>query len=198
MSIEKRKPSHTRPSDLPKAFLGMVTEIFSTNFDAGLKGLQKLAKKPFQFEAHGSVLAEEIVLAIALTHTGEMTATTVYASMDFDPKASCPTIQDLLNVCVDAIGSVYGELLAPKALENLMDPSLSALQNVPFEWTKVEIENSRVYLKVDRANPRLDQLADEWLKKNDPDLKRLEEENEEAMEDLFITGAPSKVKKGLH
>ena len=44
--MERRKTSTTaaRPTDLPKDYLKLVTDIFTTNFGAGLKMLEKIVK----------------------------------------------------------------------------------------------------------------------------------------------------------
>jgi hypothetical protein len=198
--MESRRHHKTKPGDLPVDFLKLVKEVFSTNFESGLKALAKIKADP-SFEAQGRVFVDEIVLAVSLIHEGQLAATTVYASCDFDPKASSPTIQDLLNICVDAIGSFYGAYLNPKnreRLEQLADESLSALEAAPFQWTPLEVEKRQVFLKVDKANPKLDQMADEWLAKNDPRLEEREAEEQREMEKLFITGPKSKPSGTTH
>ncbi|MGZ3709265.1 MAG: hypothetical protein ACXWPM_11045, partial [Bdellovibrionota bacterium] len=119
----------------------------------------------------------------------------IYASCDFDPKASSPTAQDLLGACVDATGGLWGQLLDPtnrKGLEQLADESLSALQNAPFEWASVDVDQYRVFLKVDKANPELDQRADEWLEKNDPEYHERQQREAEETAELFVTGAKNR------
>ena len=194
----KSRPALAKSSPLPVDFLKMVNEVFSTNFDAGLKALSKIKPDPF-FQASGLIYSNEIVLAITLAHKDQLAATTLYASCDFDPKASSPTVQDLLGACVDAVGSVYGALLDPAKkdrLEQLADESLSALENVPFEWTPLELDRYKVFVKVDKSNPALDDAAEEFLKKNDPEYQdRLEREHKET-EELFVTGPKARAKSG--
>lgn len=192
--MEKRKEGSPRSSPLPADYLKMVSEVFSTNFDESLKRISKLTGNEAHFEASGAVFPSEIVLCVTLVQEETLAATSVYASSDFDPKASSPTIQDLLATCVDAIGSVFQPLLTPEKdeiLECLMTEPLSALEDVPFEWTTVEVEKRRIYVKIDKANPKLDQMADEWLKSRDPDFTRHEEEEQEETEKLFVTGPGS-------
>lgn len=189
--MEKRKPDSLKPSPLPSDYLKMVSEVFASNFDEGLKRIKKLTKETSRFECTGAVFPSEIVLCVTLVHGKDLSATSVYASADFDPKASTPTIQDLLAYCVDAAGTVLMPLLTAKkdsVLEDLVNSPLSALENVPFEWTSVEVEKRRIYVKLDKSNPRLEEMADEWLRKHDPDLARLEEEQEAETERLFVTG----------
>lgn len=188
--MEKRKQSLTKASPLPVDYLKMVAQVFTSNFDAGLKIYENIKPHAY-FEAQGEVASSEIILAVSLMNKDQISATTVYASTDFDPKASSPTVQDLLSACVDAIGSVYSTLLAadkPEIIEQLADESLSALENVPFHWTEVEADKKRIYIKLDKSNLALDEMADDWLKKYDPDLQKLEEETEKETEKLFVTG----------
>lgn len=185
--LSKKGPSAPLPGD----YLKLVAELFNTNFDSGLKALEKIRPERASFNASGSLYPDEIVLCISLIHEGQMAATSVYGSVDFDPGASSPTVEDLLAACVDAIGSVYGPLLDPKKpgkLEQIADETLSALEGVPFEWTEVEVDRRKVHVRIDKANPKLDELADEWLKKNDPELQELESENQKVAEKLFVTG----------
>jgi hypothetical protein len=135
------------------------------------------------------------VLCVSLTEDDQLAATSVYASSDFDPKASSPTVQELLAACVDAIGAIYAQILTPdtpERLEQLASHSLSAMDNVPFHWSEVRLDRYRIYLKVDKSNPKLDEMADNWLKKHDPDLRQLQEQEEEDVKKLFVTGPNDK------
>jgi hypothetical protein len=190
-SLDRRKPNPIKGSALPSAFIGMVTDVFSKNFDEGLKKIKKITGDKIQFQALGEVFPEEIVLCVTLVQEKSLSATSAYASVDFDPKASTPTIQDLLPLCVDAIGAVFDPLLNTDdktALEGLVEGPLSALNDIPFEWTLLQIDKQRIYVKMDKANPHLDKMADDWLAKHDPDLEELERQAEEESENLFITG----------
>jgi hypothetical protein len=195
--MEKRKSANkAKSSPLPHDYLTMVQGIYSTHFDEGLKKLGKLKKNP-RFEATGEVFLDEVLLCVSLSHEGSLAATSVYASCDFDPKASSPTAQDLLAACVDAIGALYGKLFEPSQIEQLAQDSLSAFEDVPFEWSPVDVERFRVYLKVDKANPKLDQMADDWLKKNDRTLQSEADQEQQETESLFVTG-PSRSKPTKH
>jgi hypothetical protein len=198
--FERRNLEAKRSSPLPSDYLAMVTEVFATNFDDGIKKLTKLTKEKVHFDASGAIYPEEIILCVTLLQEKKLNASTVYASVDFDPKASSPTIQELLPLCVDAIGAVFQPLLTskdPEIYDQLVSSSLSALDNIPFEWTKLQVENKRVYVKMNKANPLLENMADDWLKKHDPKLKDMEEEEEEQVKSLFITG-PKKGSGNLH
>lgn len=170
---EKRLFSRLKGTDLPADYTAMVAEVFRSNFDAGLRRLEKIRPKP-RFSALGSIYPDEIVLSVSLTHEGEIGATTVHASCDFDPKASSPKAEQLLAICVDALGGFYSQFLDPKhpeLISQLAEGSLAALEGVPFTWTEVEVERRKVYLKVDRSNPLLEKMTDQWLEQNDPKLK---------------------------
>src|SRR4051794_22159178 len=101
--MERRKTSTIKPTPLPVDYLRMVSTVFTTNFDAPLKAFAKLKEQPVRFEASGNVYGDKIVLCVSLHTAGELAATSVYASSDFDPKASSPTVQDLLGACVDGL-----------------------------------------------------------------------------------------------
>ena len=185
--MESRK-GHTSQttSSLPEDYLKLVQEVFTTNFDTGLKQLSKIKPNP-NFEASGSVFTDEIVLCVSLSYAGMLAATSVYASCDFDPQASAPTIQDLLGYCVDAIGSAYASLLTQEALNTIDDAQA--------QWTVVEIDRHKIFLKVDKSNPKLDQMTEEWLSKHDPEQLKQTEEKENATKELFITGPKLKPDK---
>ncbi len=186
--MERRKPkSQTQSTSLPLDYLKMVTDVFNQNFKKELKSNSK-------FEAHGQIFLDEVVLAISLLAKGSISATTVYASTDFDPKTKgIESIQELLGTSVDAIASVFGQL----QLDTLVEAPLVELENVPFEWTLVTLDQKKIYLKLDKANPNLDQITDAWLEKNDPDYAERVEKERKATEDLFMTG-PKNIKKNVH
>ncbi len=168
-----------------------MREVFTTNFIEGLKLVSMIQKSKNQFEVRGAIFSDEIVMGVSLVAEGQIAATTIYCSVDFDPLASSPTAQDVLNVCVDAIGSLYATLLDPKnpsRLEQMAAGTLSSIAEIPFEWTKIEFDDKRVWMLVDKSNPKLDELADNWLAKNDPAFREEEDEYEDETAELFVTG----------
>jgi hypothetical protein len=194
--MERRKTETKHgASPLPSDYLKMVSEVFTTNFDDALKALEKLTQNEPSFEASGAVYPNEAVLSVTLIVGEQLSSTTVHASSDYDPKASAPTIQDILGVLVDGIAGVFQPLLDPEnhdTLASLVSSSASALENVPFEWSKLEVEHRKIYVKIDKSNPKLENLADEWLKKNDPLVSQEIEEEEKETENLFVTGPKTK------
>ncbi|MEK6704444.1 MAG: hypothetical protein AABZ06_01520, partial [Bdellovibrionota bacterium] len=120
--MEKRKPINQSiskpplPSKLPPDYLKMVADVFEKNFDHGLKEYSSQKATPSHFETHGEIYPDEIIISVSLVAKGHLAATTIYASSDFDPKASAPSAEDLLSSCVDAIGSVYIGLLSPEKI----------------------------------------------------------------------------------
>ncbi len=192
--METRKTHTTKFSTLPIDYAKMVNQVFSTNFDESLKMLTKKGGAKASFETHGRIYADEVILGISLLQEGQMAATTIYASSDFDPKASSPTIQDVLAALVDAAGSLYEQILDPKKLDQLVEQSLSAMENVPFEWTAIQFDRHKIFLKIDKSNPQLDQMAEDWLEKNDPARKSAKDEEQAETEKLFVTGPSSKTK----
>ena len=188
--METRYTSVSKPSPLPADYLKMVHEVFHAHFSDGLVAYGKYRQNP-RFDLRGEIGSNEVVLAVSLLTEGDLAAVTVYGSMDFEPKASLPTIQDLLAACVDAIGTVFETLLPadqPTLIQELAEGSLMTLKNVPLEWTELKALDQTIYVKADTANLTLDVLSEEWLKQNDPDYeKRLEEEQAEVKK-RFVTG----------
>lgn len=176
-------------SELPAEFAKMVKDVYSTNFAEGLAAVTKVAEGPAYFDTRGVIYSDEIVLGVSLCIEDQLSATTIYCSVDFDPKASTPKAEDLLGLCVDAIGSFFLQFMdpaKPDLIEQLAAGTLSALEDIPFHWTQIEFEKKRLWMKVDKANPRLDSLTDDWLTKNDPDFQAEEDELEEETEKLFV------------
>lgn len=199
MPTENRKSATKKSSDLPVDYLQMVNQLVTNHFEEALKAYGKLKKKPY-LQAGGAIFPEEMVMSLTLGNEGGVAATTFYASVDFDPKASSPSVPDLLGACLDALGTLMSEFLdgkKPDRLGQLADESLGALEDAPFEWTATEVDRFRIYLKIDKANPRLDQLAEDWLAQNDPTHKRGIAREQKDTEKLFVTGKKSKQKKDL-
>lgn len=192
--MEFRKERKSPPSSLPVDYLKMVREVFQTNYAAQLEAFGKIVCDPY-FEAHGEISENEIVLAVSLHSKGQLAATTVTASVDFDPNSELQKSELLLGFCSDAIGTLYEGLFDqsknPRALENLAEKSLSALEDVPFDWSSYPIEKTKVFLKIDKSNLSLDRLADRWLAENDPQVREAEQESEAEVKSRFITGSTS-------
>lgn len=188
--MERRKISVSKSSSLPLDYLKMVNEVFSGHFEESLKALNKLRPQS-RFEVLGEVYTDEILLAVSLISENSLSATTAYASVDFDPKASAPEMPDLLSAAVDAIAVVFDSLLNlenEKSLSTVADDTLSALENVPFIWTETEANQKRVYVKVDKSNLKIDQMTDQWLAEHDRQAQEEASEEQKASEGLFVTG----------
>jgi len=196
----KTKTRLSRAAELPHDFTKIVKEVYTTNFTAGLKLFTDETKAKSLFDVRGAIFANEVVLGVALVSEGVMPATTIHCSVDFDPAASTPTAQDILAICVDAIGSLYATLLdaeKPERVKRFAAGELDTFEEVPLEWTKIEFDGRRVWLLVDKTNPTLDEMTDQWLAKNDPNADLEEDAFEDEAKDLFMTGK-NKPKGGLH
>ena len=113
------------------------------------------------------------------------------SSADFDPKASQPTAEDVLSTCLDAMGMLFESLLSGGSKKNeeaLLADSLGSFEKIPMEWTELEVQKRRIFIRFDRSNPKLDHLATDWLKKNDPKMGVFEDEFEEETSELFVRG----------
>jgi hypothetical protein len=189
----RRKGTDSRSSALPTDYLKMVEEVFTTNFS---EQVSTLALEPAPtFVSGGEVYADEIVVRVALVQEGRLAGTTAHASSDFDPKASSPKIEDLLSLCVDALGEVFGGLFeTPSAL---LSGSMGEVEGLPLEWTQVDVSKRKIFVRVDKSNPVLDDAADAWLAKHDPEHARGVKESDQAAEELFVL-PPKQGKKPLH
>ncbi len=192
--MSDRRIYHPKPiksSELPPDYVKMVTEVLTSNFEGGLKALAQEVSSETMFRVSGAIYPDEVLVRVSLAIRGQLAATTVHASADFDPKASSPRVDELLGACVDAIGTVLGHYLdekKPKLIAQLADESISALEEAPFEWTKIEVERFKIFVRMDKANPEIDALADDWLAKNDPEHHLQSEREQEELESLFVTG----------
>lgn len=177
MSERRKVLSGGKPQPLPIDYLRMVDEVLNNNFGALLGPYAERVGSPTRLTATGSLYPDEIVLAATLTAQGQVAATTVHASTDYDPQASSPDVQDLLAASLDAIGGVWDLLLAhPDTLEALSAGSLLALseletatkRGIPLEWQAMEVAKREVWLKVDKTHPALEDAAAAWLAQHDP------------------------------
>ncbi len=197
MKWERRKKPETKvvdlpPTDLPVDYLKLVEESLSVTLEKGLSELKK-TNPAAHLAAKGAIFADEIIMAITLTQgENQLAATTVYGSVDFNPNAEKPKMDDLLAINVEAIGSVFLVYLdpnSPEKMEQIMHHSLSAIEDAPFEWTSMKLDDGLipVWVKLDKSNPLLDELTEKWLQENDPHysetIAAMEEESQEFLEE---------------
>jgi hypothetical protein len=152
----------------------------------------------------GEIAADEISVGVSLITDQKLAATTIWGSADYDPLASQPNVETLLSAIIDAIGILFEALFDPKVVKNkepysvLLAHTTGELENIPFEWTETESNKIRVYIKLDKANAKLDQLTEEWLKQHDPEYQKQKEEALREAEELFVTPDTIKKKGTLH
>ena len=181
----------TLSSEIPVDYRKMVEETLRNHFDDTLALLEKQHRVKFSWHVEGRIFSDEVVLAASLLPNSGIAATTGYTSVDFDPKASHPTAEESLSFCVDAMGAIFDSLLAEDQVKNraaLVAESLGAFENIPYEWAELEIEKKRVFVRFDRANPKLDTLATDWLAQNDPLSREEDDEFEEESSEMFFRG----------
>ena len=204
MALETRKSADLKSSPLPVDYIKMVHEVMRAHFDESLQSIRKFSpqKNPYELTCVGEIYPQEVVVAVTLASNDVMAANTAYASMDFDPKASSPMIQELLGACIAALGSLWtvflqnDEWLKSGQWEELLHGKLADLEDAPLEWTQVKIEKFKVFLRFDKANLHLDQEASDWLAKNDPRTQEEIEREQEEAKSLFVTG--DSAKKTVH
>jgi hypothetical protein len=178
---ERRNRNPSKPaspgSELPHDFLKLVEETMIQALEPGLNEVRKIHGSS-TFKAQGAIFNDEILLSITLSHGPEvLSATTAHGSVDYRPDQEKPSVNDLLALCLDSLGSVFQFYLDPEFPERITqitDSSLGALEEAPFEWTPLKLDENQkiaVHVKMDKSNPVLDHLAEDWLKKNDPDYE---------------------------
>jgi hypothetical protein len=171
-----------KPVELPLDYLKMVEESIQHLLAPGLLEMKK-SLPVCNIKASGALYSNEVLLAITLSH-GEknLIATTVYASSDFNPMNQEPGLEAILDECLDSAGSIFSHYLDPKHPERitqLASASIGSLEEAPFEWTPMEDTKINVWVKIDKSNPALESLTEDWLKKNDPNYLK-DDETEEA------------------
>ena len=182
MKWERRKKSlittpEGTPGPLPVDFVRLVEETLTQGLEEGLTTIREIHPES-GFHAGGAIYENEILLAITLTQgPTQISATTVFGSADYDPNAEKPALMEILSACLDAAGSVFQHYLDPafpERIAQIADQSLGALEEAPFQWSPLRPENHpkiEVHVKIDKSNPVLDALTEDWLKKNDPDYR---------------------------
>lgn len=187
--IERRKKPKASPVTAPSAslkmralpadFLRQVTDVFGRSFAEPLKLLSKDIPGA-GFEASGEVFGDEVVLGMSVVAKKRLSATSVFASVDFDPLASSPTLEELMAACVDAVGSVFNELFSRKDSAVFLAETLLDAKDIPFHWTETESNKIRVFVRLDKSHPNLEAAADRFLEEHGgiPDA-----DEDEALED---------------
>jgi hypothetical protein len=178
---DRRKTSNlpdAQTTELPVDYLRLVESTLTEGAAQGLAELKKI--HPIcEFSANGAIYGDEVFLAITLSHgTKNLSATTVYASADFNPSAEKPGLETILNECFEAAGAVflhYLDLDHSERIAQIAHHSISALEEAPFEWATQSNSDEpspvTVWVKIDKSNPMLDYLTEKWLIENDPEYK---------------------------
>jgi hypothetical protein len=183
MIFERRlKPAGDKPDlkpvELPLDYLKILEETLLETLAPGLEALKK-HHAICELKAHGALYSNEVLMAITISHGEQnLVATTVYASADFNPMMQEPGIEVILNECLDSAGGILSHYLDPKHPERIADfasASIGSLDDAPFEWTKVDDTKVTVHVKIDKSNPTLENIAEDWLKNNDPSYQNTEE-----------------------
>ena len=175
-----------KPVDLPIDYLKLVEETLSESLKLGLIELRKI--HPISdLKAAGAIYADEVLLVVTISHGPQtLIATSFYASASFNPLMPEPGIEAVLDSCLDSVGTImlnYLDTKRPDLIAEVAAAPIGALEEAPFEWTVMEEAKVSTWVKIDKSNPALEELAEDWLVKNDPSYSK-EEAIEEAEEFL--------------
>lgn len=166
-------------ADLPTDFAQMVKELLENHLEAPLQWIEKETGKA-SVQVSGALFPDEILLTLTLAYGDSVKATSFHVSVDFDPYADRPTAEDLLKDCVDGLGELAAEYLdvsKPELLEKFIAGSLSAYEEAPFQWTSLTLQSNKrsLFVKIDKVNPALEKMTEDWLQENDPEWKEASE-----------------------
>ena len=75
-----------------------------------------------------------------------------------------------------------------EALEDLVKQHSLRARRCSVRLDPLEVEKRSICVKMDKANPKLENMADEWLAKNDPAHEAREALERGETEKLFVTG----------
>ncbi|MBS1957835.1 MAG: hypothetical protein JST80_00040 [Bdellovibrionales bacterium] len=196
--LKPTQASNSKSSPLPHDYLKLVEQTLTQALEKGLTEIKKIHPIS-EFSADGALFGDEVIIAITLSHgPNSVAATTVYASADYNPNAELPGLEATLSSCVESAGSVfdfYLDVENPEKVAQIANQSLGALEEAPFEWTKSTLpEGVQAWVKIDKTNPKLEEAADDWLAKNDPNYKERDKKDDDDSED-FLSDRLDAIKK---
>jgi hypothetical protein len=157
MPLPHRKKQTKKPTSLPKDFLNTVSGLFQKQFKTNLGGAT--------FLVYGDLYTDEAVLAVSLSHPKSLPAASLHISTDLHKGvAEDPSkVTDRLKVMVDVAASWFSQCFqAGNGLETV----LNEMTDADPAWQDLEWEESKLFVKLNRANYTLEKAANEFLKKN--------------------------------
>lgn len=156
MVLPSRKRHTKQPTSLPKDFLHTVGELFKKQFKNDLTGES--------FLVYGALHADEVVLAISLTHPKSLRSASMHVSADLKPEAAekPEKVTEQLKVMVDVAASWFAQCFqAGKGL----DAVLEEMGDMDPAWQEFEWEGTTLWVKLNRDNYALEHAADDILRK---------------------------------
>jgi hypothetical protein len=172
MVLPSRKRHKAEPTSLPKDFLHTVSDLFKKQFKTKLTGES--------FLVYGALHADEVVLAISLSHPKSLRSASMHVSMDLGKEvAEKPEkVTEQLKVMVDVAASWFAQCFeAGKGLEAV----LGEMGEMDPNWQEFEWEGKTLFVKLNRDNYALENAADDLLRKAGFDPADDEDEDLEAM-----------------
>lgn len=172
--MERRKNTPYQATKLPREYLGMVENVFNKNFETHLKKSEK-------FVSFGELFPDEVIVVVSLSCPGSLQMTTCYASVDYPPatptggipavsnpaksSSAVESVEISVNQCVDGIASFF---------KTFFDEGRPVDYDTEYRqtWTQVKLDkNVKVFLRINRDNPELDQKTEAFLKNAEKEKK---------------------------
>lgn len=159
----RRKKGADKGLEVPHDYLKLFRETLDRTFGPALKDLAKFRRGP-KFEVWGQLYPDEALMMVSLGFEEGTAATTLFASVDFDSKkdAKAAAMEKALSRCVDCLGdllAMYLDRSQPEVMEQFVAESLGALENAPFDWSPIQRDGGKVFVKIDKTNLALEAEA---------------------------------------
>lgn len=170
-----RKKQTKKPTQLPKDFLLSVGKLFNEQF--------KKERRDAEFLIYGDLYMNEVLFCASLTHPKSLAAASFYLSMDLtkDVSEKPELVTEKLKVMVDIAASWFAQSFGSGGG---LEAVLNALKDSPVTWEEFTWEKETLFVKINKDNHALENVADKLLKDagiTDEELEEMEmlEEDED-------------------
>jgi hypothetical protein len=177
MVLPSRKKHTATPTTLPTEFLHTVSELFKKQFKKNLTGES--------FLVYGALHVNEVVLVLSLTHPKSLRAVSMHISMDVEKDIAEKPDQmtEQLKAMVDVAASWFAQCFqAGKGLEAVLDE----MGDMDPSWQEVDWEGKALFVKLNKDNYALENMANQLLRKAGFDPE--DDEDEDAELEAILNG----------